>query len=138
MRPSQKINGGSRFDQEKNLRRFLNRGKIRERLLDPVVEHLKIFAPQALDEVAARIGHNHSDVDAVNAYANRLLRLFRIVLRLGESTYEEHGREKQCCQQKTKGVHRPAIRSIGPNESLWNPSTKRSMNNGDVAKKLVD
>ncbi len=67
----QQINRGSRFDQQQNLRRLLNRGKASERLLDPVIKNVKIFATQAFHEVPARIGDNHSNADAINAHANR-------------------------------------------------------------------
>src|SRR6266852_239373 len=129
----QEKNGGAGLDEKENLRRFLDRGKAGERLLDPVVEHAEVFAMQAFDEVAARVGDDHSDVDAVNANLNRLLRLMRIFLSTRERAHADHGGEEQCRPQKTKRVHRSVIQPTGPNGCPSHPSTRHSKSNADAA-----
>ncbi len=70
-----KKNRGSRFDQQQNLRRFLDRREAGDRLLDSIIKNVKIFASQPFHEVPAMIGDDHSNADAVNAHANRLVLL---------------------------------------------------------------
>ena len=89
----QEVDRGAGFDEKENLRRFLDRGEAGERLLDPVIEYTEVLAAQPFNEVAAAIGDNHSDIDAVNADANCLIRLLLIFLSFGERTHAEHGRE---------------------------------------------
>src|SRR5260370_22508184 len=122
----EEIDGRARFDEKKDLRRLLDGGKAGERLLDPVIEYPEVFAAQTCEEVTAVIGDNHPNVHAVNADANRLLRLLRIFLGTGERTHAERGGEEQCRLQKAKRVHRPAIQPTGPNGCLSNPSMRHS------------
>ena len=89
----QEVDRGAGLDEEKNLCRFLDGGKTTDWLLDPVVEYTEVLAAQPFNEVAAAIGDNHSDIDAVNADANCLIRLLLIFLSFGERTHAEHGRE---------------------------------------------
>jgi hypothetical protein len=95
------MNGRARLDEKENLRRLFNRGEAGEWLFDPIIEYTEVFATQAFDKVAARIGHDHSDVDAIDADVNRLLRLLRTFLGLRERAHAEHGGKEQC-RQKTK------------------------------------
>jgi len=104
--------------------RWWRSGEAGEWLLDPVIKHTEVFATQAFHEMAARIGDDHSDVDAVNADLNRLLRLLRIFLGLGERTHAEHRGEEQYRRQKTKKIHRYAIQPTGPNGCPSSPSTR--------------
>src|SRR5260370_39569047 len=122
----EKIDGWTGFNEQKNLRRFLDRGEAGEWLLDPVIEYPEVFATQPFHEMAARIGDNHSDIDAVNDNVNGLLRLFRIFLGIGERTHGKRGGEEQCHGQEAKRVHRPAIRTPRPNGCPSNTSTRPS------------
>jgi hypothetical protein len=132
------MNGWTGFDEKQDLRRLLDRGEAGEWLLDPVIEYSEVFTAQAFDEVTAVIGDDYSDINAVNADVNRLLRLLLIFLGLGEKTHTEHGGEEQCRQQKTKRVHRSAIQSTGPNGCPSHPSTNHSKSSGDAARRLAD
>ena len=67
----QKKNRGSRFDQQQNLRRLLHSSEASKRLLYPIIKNVKIFAAQPFHKVPPRIGDDHSNVHAVNAYTNR-------------------------------------------------------------------
>src|ERR1700694_1503235 len=125
----QKKTGGAGLDEKENLRWLLDGGKTGERLLDPVVEDPEIFATQAFDEVTARIGENHSDIYAVNADVNRLVRPLPIFLGIGEKTRVEHGGKDPCRLHKTKRVHRSATQPTGPSGCPSNPSTKLSERN---------
>src|SRR2546430_8831873 len=106
----QKINGRASFDEKENLRRFLNRCKASQRLLDSIVEYAKVFAAQSFHIVAAVIGDDYSTVDAVNADVNRLLWLLRVFLRGGKRTRVQHGRKEQRRRQTAKKSHRSVIR----------------------------
>src|SRR5437879_11171551 len=85
---------GAGLDEKEYLRWLLNRGKAGEWLLCSVIEYVEVFATQSFHEVAAVIGHDHSDAHAVHANVNRLLRLLRIFLRAGKRS-EEHTSELQ-------------------------------------------
>src|SRR6267378_8506703 len=93
---------------------------------------------QAFDEVTAVIGNDHSDIDAVNVDANRLMRLLRVFLGFNKRTHMQHGGKEQRRRKKTKKVHRSAIRRTGPNEYPWNLSTRHWKSNGDAARRLAD
>src|SRR5260370_16751170 len=113
---------GARFYEKQNLRRFLDRGKARDRLLDPIVVHTEIFAPQPFHEVAAVVGDDHSDVHSVNLDLNRLIRLLLIFLSLGEKTHAEHHRAYHSPSPNPKKIHPPAIQPTNPHGSPYNPS----------------
>ncbi len=86
------MNGRARFDEQQNLRWFLDRGKTPNWLLDSVVEYPKILAMEAFDEVPAVVGYDHSHIDAFNVDLNCLLRRLRIFLRRCERTQTDRGR----------------------------------------------
>ena len=86
---------GAGLDEKEYLRRLLDCCKPGEWLLSPVVEYVEVFAMQSFHEVAAVIGHDHSDVHAVHANVNRLLRLLWIFLRAGKRTPAKQGGEEQ-------------------------------------------
>src|ERR1700693_3692031 len=58
------------FDEEQDLGGFVDVEEIRDGLLGTVVEKVEVFAVQAADEVSARVAHDDSEVDAVDADAN--------------------------------------------------------------------
>jgi hypothetical protein len=64
------IYGWTGFDEEQNLRGFLDLEKIGDGLLGAVVEEMEIFAVQSANELSARIGDDDSDVNAVDTDAN--------------------------------------------------------------------
>lgn len=66
----EKVDGGAGFDEKKDLGGFVNAEKIRNVLLDAIIEDVEVFAAEACDELAARVGDEDADVDAVNADAN--------------------------------------------------------------------
>ena len=66
----QEVNRRARFDQHQHLGRLIDWREIGDRLLDAIVEDVEVLAVQSADELAARIGDDHADVDAIDADAN--------------------------------------------------------------------
>ncbi|MDP9339773.1 MAG: hypothetical protein M3P45_13000, partial [Acidobacteriota bacterium] len=64
------------FNEHKGLGGFFDGQKIRDGLLYAIIEDVEVFALEILDKFAGGIGHEYTDVDAVDANADRL-RLLR-------------------------------------------------------------
>ena len=63
----EKVDGWTGFHEEENLGRLVDGGEIRDGLFDAVVKNVKIASVQTLDKLAARIGDNDADIDAIDA-----------------------------------------------------------------------
>src|SRR5580692_539545 len=90
-----KIDGWAGFDQDENLSGLIDAEKIRNRLFDAVVEKAKVFVVQATDELPARIGNDHADIDSVDANTNVGRGLDGGLLRERARHEQEHGRNKK-------------------------------------------
>ena len=66
----EKVDGGTGFDEEEDLGGLVHAEKIRDGLLGAVVEQAEVFAVQAGDEQAMRIGDDDAHVDAIHTDAN--------------------------------------------------------------------
>lgn len=70
----EKVNRRPSFEQDKNLSGFVDAEKVRDRLLNTVVEYAEIIAAETSDKLSASIGDQDPDVDPVNTDANVVVR----------------------------------------------------------------
>ena len=64
------IYGRTGFDEEQHLGWLVDTEKIRDGLLDAVIEEMKVFTVKTADELPAWVGDDDSDIDAVHADAD--------------------------------------------------------------------
>ena len=70
----EKVDGGTCFHQQQDLRGFRDGREVGDGLLDAVVEDVEVFATQAFDEITVSVGDDYANVDTIDADANRLCR----------------------------------------------------------------
>jgi len=66
----EKVDGWASFDKKEDLGGLVNAKEIGDGLLGAIVEQVEVFAAHAADELAARIGDDNADVDAIYTDAN--------------------------------------------------------------------
>jgi hypothetical protein len=97
----EKIDGWTSFDKKKDLGGLVHAKEIGDGLLGAVVEQVEVFAAHAADELAARIGDDDADVDAIHADANVGSGLGRLLRKSGRRE-QENARDKKG-RQATRG-----------------------------------
>ncbi len=85
----EKVDGGTGLDEEQDLSGLVNAEEIGDALLGAVVEQVEIFAVQAADELAARVGDNDAHVDAIHTDANIGRRLDGLLRKRGRREQED-------------------------------------------------
>ena len=72
MAAPEQIDSGTGLYEQQKLGRLLDGGKIGQRLLDAIIENVKIRAMQPAYEASLRVSYDYTDVHAVDANADGL------------------------------------------------------------------
>src|SRR5208282_4684476 len=79
----EEIYGWAGFNEEQDLGALVDTEKIRDGLLDAVIENVEVFAAETTDKLPARVGDDDSNVDTVDADADVGRRLGRLLRKSG-------------------------------------------------------